>query len=457
MKKIGELKYVLIALLVVGVIGSFAFFSFGESLGKIAQQAEEESEETPEEAATSDLHKISSGYVELDARSRYSGGQDAEGDWDIDVFEIDTDGDRSILDLIDDKICDCTGAKIWTIAHGDVSVYIDDDSTRYSSGDVCKPNLYKLMQKATAGNTESEFTSSDGIISVATDVNDTGGGGTNEFKLTAGKTYLITVEDADENDFYFTAFLFRMPEFSVIEAEDIADSTKTNFIIDVDLWADAVTKSEIDVEGECSDDQDHDDYNADDGGVIADQLTTNTSDVNIDCNFDIELQSDGVALILENPFDAGSQTYMGYIKVDPYGQNDTGANTTDHDLIADGDDYTGTSCTANGGDTIYTLIVQGKEIVSDSTTDCYTDYAGEKLRANEVSTGLFGNIYDKGSSVRMTVEVNDVYEVDRDATDDGSNCLLSDGEYIADIEIYQPSSTTDLYNNSVSSDPELIG
>jgi hypothetical protein len=407
-------------------------------------------EEGGEDVGT--LYTYNRGYVQFDLYSLYASGQDAEADWDIDVFEI---GDESIDDLYQKGILDCKGVTPLTIVPGQSSVKLSKEDVKYSSNKLCKPNVKELMQDTTAGDIETKIDDAKGIIRrSAHDDRDDKDGTNTVVELDVGSTYLVVAQDSDENDFYVVAFLVEYPEKGVFDAVEVVKSTGGQYYrFDIPMYARAASKSELDVVGECTDDQGNNGYSADDGGIVSDQLTTNTTSVEIKCTFDVAIMDSGVALIMENPFTGGDETDEAAIQVDPYGLNDTGADTI-HDLIADGDDY-GTSA----GNSYWSMYVQGKEIVSTSTQDCYTDNAGEKLRcvSDNLKSGLCVNAYDENSKARIYFDLKNIYSVDVDETDDGTFPTLSDGELIADLEVYEPASSTDIYAGLPRATPEVVG
>ncbi len=396
-------------------------------------------------------------YETFDGAAISGNWQDNEGDWNWTVMKIPSDHlSEALASLKDKQIIDCTGRPTLVAGVDDTSLVIDEDDAKYGSGIICDVNGYELMQEQTKGNWESRLDDAD-YVSQHSGYADVADG--TIVKMYAKTTYLVCGQDSDENDFYPVCFLTTIPEKSnYLDPEEVLSNSQA-INVDVSIWASAHKKGEIDTKCTCSDGEGNEDYSANDGAILSTSLTTNTSTVDVSCTCKPTITDNGLAIMMANPF-FGSELDDGYLKVTPYVTNESG--TTQHDLAADGDDYTGTSCRAGAGTGYFinTLYVAGKEFVSSSTSDAYTDNAGENLRcdADNLPSSLCKNVYGKNAYLEFDIDIDDIFEADQDATDNGNDCLLSGGEFVANIELYESFFGTDILNATFGgSDPELMG
>ncbi|MFC1715656.1 hypothetical protein ACFL6S_18460 [Candidatus Poribacteria bacterium] len=380
--------------------------------------------------------------VQFDVKSSLTSGQDDVDHWDIDIQGPYTS--EANADLAKDKEVDCSGATAITFSGTSTSTKLDREDTKIGAPHMCVVNYYKFGRDWTIGNTESEM--DDDISEHEYDVgdkdaDDSPGGGT-DTTLTAGETYLVTIVDDTDDDHIPIAFLLTAPTKGPIPPGDLDEQKYTVYPT---LWADAIAKSKVRFDGDADDDQDNTGYSIDDLTVLSHDLTTAATGVDIDGSWEFEL-TDEVALILDNPF-RDSNTEQAYFVVTPYVQ-DTGSV---HVPGADGSDY-GT----DDDDFIYTIEVQGVEIVSDSSTDAWTDEAGDKVRPSDgAASGLFKNLYGDGAKATMTFSVEGIPTADYDAADDANDDTLTGGEILFNVTFYQVYTATEIFNSLKSSNQIL--
>lgn len=384
---------------------------------------------------------IAQATIEFNAKELASGAQDAVNDYDLDILEWNPDRND---DLVAKHYLDCTGV---------VPAEFDGKNTfvDVTAANNCVVNTYKFWQSFTAGDSESKL--AEELVKTASDLDDVDGSGTTTTVVKTNKIYLVTLTegaDADEDDVIPMAFLIRVGDTTVYDAEDIADgSIKIRF--EVPHYSDATADSKVQLSGVCEDDEENS-VNLDSSlnGFVHSSLTTATT-ISADCDVDVEVTTEGYALKLENSL-ATSNSERSYLLPDPYGTNGSawvkyGSATLSGDVGFD---------SSPSGDAIIWegLDVCGAVITDDSTTDS-VKLGGEKLYAESYS--CIKDLFHTGGadpSITIPVHVSEI-KVDYNAATNGSSGILeaasgSSPEAIVDLSLVGLEASTDIIGQAIA-------